>query len=73
MRRGIQAASLLYKVFLQYLVLLSEWDGMLELWLEIIEIMDRLMNSGQERQLGKFTAYTIPRLPFPGRQSQVKS
>ena len=43
----VQAASLLCKVFLQYLVLLSEWDGMLELWLEIIEIMDRLMNSGQ--------------------------
>ncbi|KAK0745136.1 hypothetical protein B0T21DRAFT_381192 [Apiosordaria backusii] len=43
----VQAASLLSKVFLQYLVILSEWEGMLDLWLKIIEIMDRLMNSGQ--------------------------
>lgn len=43
----IQAASLLCKLFLQYLVLLTKWDGMLELWVRIIEIMDRLMNSGQ--------------------------
>lgn len=43
----VQAASLLCKVFLQYLVLLSKWDGMLDLWLQIIDIMDRLMNSGQ--------------------------
>jgi golgi-specific brefeldin A-resistance guanine nucleotide exchange factor 1 len=43
----VQAASLLCKVFLQYLVLLSTWDGMLDLWVKIIDIMDRLMNSGQ--------------------------
>ncbi|KAM0401578.1 hypothetical protein ACHAQC_002269 [Fusarium culmorum] len=43
----VQSASLLCKVFLQYMVLLSEWDGMLDLWIKIIEIMDRLMNSGQ--------------------------
>lgn len=43
----VQVASLLCKVFLQYLVLLSKWEGMLDLWLRIIEIMDRLMNSGQ--------------------------
>lgn len=43
----VQAASLLCKVFLQYLVLLSEWDEMLDLWIKIIDIMDRLMNSGQ--------------------------
>ncbi|KAM0279817.1 hypothetical protein ACHAQH_004368 [Verticillium albo-atrum] len=43
----VQASSLLCKVFLQYLVLLSAWDGMLDLWLKIIDIMDRLMNSGQ--------------------------
>lgn len=43
----VQASSLLCKVFLQYLVLLSKWDGMLDLWTKIIEIMDRLMNSGQ--------------------------
>ena len=43
----VQAANLLCKIFLHYLVLLSEWDGMLELWLRILDIMDRLMNSGQ--------------------------
>lgn len=43
----IQAATLLCKIFLHYLVLLSEWDGMLDLWLKILDIMDRLMNSGQ--------------------------
>lgn len=43
----VQVASLLCKVFLQYLVLLSAWDGMLDLWLKIVDIMDRLMNSGQ--------------------------
>lgn len=43
----VQASSLLCKVFLQYLVLLSDWDGMLDLWIKIIDIMDRLMNSGQ--------------------------
>ncbi|KAM0532126.1 hypothetical protein ACHAPP_007310 [Verticillium nonalfalfae] len=43
----VQSSSLLCKVFLQYLVLLSTWDGMLDLWLEIIDIMDRLINSGQ--------------------------
>ncbi|KAI1336047.1 Sec7-domain-containing protein [Xylariaceae sp. FL0016] len=43
----VHAASLLCKTFLQYLVLLSKWDGMLDLWLQIIDIMDRLMNSGQ--------------------------
>lgn len=43
----VQVANLLCKIFLHYLVLLSEWDGMLDLWLKILDIMDRLMNSGQ--------------------------
>jgi len=43
----VQAATLLCKIFLHYLVLLTEWDGMLDLWLRILGIMDRLMNSGQ--------------------------
>ncbi|KKY23719.1 putative guanine nucleotide exchange factor [Diplodia seriata] len=43
----VQAATLLCKIFLHYLVALSEWDGMLDLWLKILSIMDRLMNSGQ--------------------------
>ena len=47
----VQAATLLCKVFLHYLVLLSEWEGMLDLWLHILDIMDRLMNSGQSDSL----------------------
>ncbi|KAL2885680.1 Sec7 domain-containing protein [Ceratocystis lukuohia] len=43
----VQTASLLCKVFLQYLVILSSWDGMFDLWVKIIDIMDRLLNSGQ--------------------------
>ena len=43
----VQAATLLCKIFLHYLVLLSEWDGMLDLWLKILDVMDRFMNSGQ--------------------------
>lgn len=43
----VQAATLLCKIFLHYLVLLTEWDGMLDLWIRILGIMDRLMNSGQ--------------------------
>ncbi|KAI9649617.1 GDP/GTP exchange factor for ARF [Ciborinia camelliae] len=43
----VHAATLLCRIFLHYLVLLSKWDGMLDLWLRILDIMDRLMNSGQ--------------------------
>ncbi|KAF2188369.1 Sec7-domain-containing protein [Zopfia rhizophila CBS 207.26] len=43
----VRAATLLCKVFLHYLVLLVEWEGMLELWLRIVGVLDRLMNSGQ--------------------------
>ncbi|KAI9796920.1 MAG: hypothetical protein M1825_006284 [Sarcosagium campestre] len=43
----VQAATLLCKIFLHYLVALSEWEGMLDLWLHILDLMDRLMNSGQ--------------------------
>jgi brefeldin A-resistance guanine nucleotide exchange factor 1 len=55
----VQVASLLCKVFLQYLVLLSKWDGMLDLWLRIIEIMDRLMNSGQGDSLVREAAVCL--------------
>lgn len=50
----VQTMSLLCKVFLRYLVLLSEWDGMLDLWIKIIEVMDRLMNSGQGDTLVRY-------------------
>ena len=47
----VQAAQLLCKVFLHYLVLLSEWEGVLDLWVKILAIMDRLLNSGQNESL----------------------
>lgn len=59
----VQAASLLCKVFLQYLVLLSEWEGMLDLWVKLIDIMDRLKNSGQGDSLVSGQA------PFVSRRS----
>ena len=43
----VQAANLLCKVFLNFSSLLSQWEGMEELWLRIMDVMDRLMNSGQ--------------------------
>jgi brefeldin A-resistance guanine nucleotide exchange factor 1 len=46
----VRAATLLSKVFLHYLVLLGDMNGgkqLLDLWLKIITIMDRLINSGQ--------------------------
>jgi brefeldin A-resistance guanine nucleotide exchange factor 1 len=53
----VQAATLLCKIFLHYLVLLSKWDGMLDLWLKILDIMDRLMNSGQGDSLVRLPSY----------------
>ncbi|KAL5113966.1 GDP/GTP exchange factor for ARF [Pleosporales sp. CAS-2024a] len=46
----VRAATLLSKVFLHYLVLLANIDEgkeLLDLWLKIVTIMDRLINSGQ--------------------------
>lgn len=40
----VQAAQLLCKIFLLYL---AEWEGMVDLWVKILGVMDRLMNSGQ--------------------------
>lgn len=56
----VLAATMLCKVFLHYLVMLSEWDGMLDLWLKILDIMDRLMNSGQGDHLVSFSHLKIP-------------
>ncbi|KAK8119006.1 uncharacterized protein PG998_003632 [Apiospora kogelbergensis] len=63
----VQASSLLCKVFLQYLVLLSKWDGMLDLWLKIIDVMDRLMNSGQGDSLS--SGYLVPPSVDPSQEN----
>ncbi|EAW13056.1 Sec7 domain-containing protein [Aspergillus clavatus NRRL 1] len=43
----MQAATLVCKIFLRYLDQLPNRDGMLDLWLKILDILDRMMNSGQ--------------------------
>ncbi|KAL2864685.1 Sec7 domain-containing protein [Aspergillus lucknowensis] len=43
----VQAATLVCKIFLRYLDQLPNAVGMLELWLKILDILDRMMNSGQ--------------------------
>ena len=56
----VQAATLLCKIFLHYLVALSEWNGMLNLWIKILAIMDRLMNSGQGDNLVSDAQTSLP-------------
>ncbi|KAK9480121.1 hypothetical protein V1514DRAFT_326464 [Lipomyces japonicus] len=55
----LQAASLLCKVFLYYLERLSTWDGMLDLWLRILDMMDRLMNSSPRDNLEEAVAESL--------------
>lgn len=43
----VQAATLVCKIFLRYLDQLPTREGLLELWLKILDILDRMMNSGQ--------------------------
>jgi brefeldin A-resistance guanine nucleotide exchange factor 1 len=43
----VLAAQLLCRIFLHYLGALSESGRMVELWSKILEVMDRLMHSGQ--------------------------
>ena len=43
----IQAATLLCKIYLRYLDELAECGQMLDVWLRILDILDRMMNSGQ--------------------------
>ena len=43
----VRAATLPCKILLHYLVLLSEWDGMLDLWLKVLDIVDLSMSNGQ--------------------------
>ena len=49
----VQAAQLLCKIFLHYLVLLSEWEALQEMWVKILDIMERLIASGQSDVLSE--------------------
>ncbi|KAK7204380.1 hypothetical protein BZA70DRAFT_249243 [Myxozyma melibiosi] len=55
----LQAASLLCKVFLYYLERMAGWDGTLGLWLRILDMMDRLMNSSPRDNLEEAVAESI--------------
>jgi brefeldin A-resistance guanine nucleotide exchange factor 1 len=59
----VRAATLLSKVFLHYLVLLGDMGGkeLLDLWLKIVTIMDRLINSGQGDNLVRNQSIHISR------------
>lgn len=61
----VQAATLLCRIFLHYLTDLAEWDGFLELWVRILDIMDRLMNSGQGDSLVSLFSLSHQHLFFP--------
>lgn len=43
----IQASNLLCKIFLRYLDELAKCGQMLDVWLKILDVLDRMMNSGQ--------------------------
>lgn len=43
----VQAATLVCKIFLRFLDQLPNREGMLPLWLRILDILDRMINSGQ--------------------------
>ncbi|KAJ5122311.1 hypothetical protein N7526_009248 [Penicillium atrosanguineum] len=47
----VQAATLVCKIFLRFLDQLPNREGMLPLWLRILDILDRMMNSGQTDSL----------------------
>lgn len=47
----VQAATLVCKIFLRFLDQLPNKEGMLPLWLRILDILDRMMNSGQTDSL----------------------
>ncbi|KAJ5893530.1 hypothetical protein N7495_005221 [Penicillium taxi] len=47
----VQAAILVCKIFLRFLDQLSNPDGVVPLWLQILDILDRMMNSGQSDSL----------------------
>ena len=55
----VQAATLLCKIFLRYLDQHPNKEGMLSLWLKILDILDRMMNSGQGDSLVRLTPFEI--------------
>lgn len=55
-----QAATLVCKIFLRFLDQLPNRTGVLPLWLKILDILDRMMNSGQGDSLVSLPLPCIP-------------
>jgi hypothetical protein len=54
-----QAATLVCKIFLRFLDQLPNRTGMLPLWLRILDILDRMMNSGQGDSLVSLLFHSV--------------
>jgi brefeldin A-resistance guanine nucleotide exchange factor 1 len=69
----VRAATLLSKVFLHYLVLIGDMGGkeLLDLWLKIVTIMDRLINSGQGDNLVSHPTSSFSLLLTPPQEEAV--
>ncbi|KAI4248575.1 MAG: hypothetical protein LQ352_005900 [Teloschistes flavicans] len=82
----LAVAKLCCKIFLHYLVTLGgEWDGMVETWFRVLDVVDRLMGSGQDGGSGmeeeiaeslknilffmKGDGYLVPSTPTPAPSS----
>lgn len=57
-----QAATLVCKIFLRFLDQLPNRTGMLPLWLRILDILDRMMNSGQGDSLVSLLFHSMTQL-----------
>src|SRR5690606_29007852 len=49
-----------------------DWQGMLDLWLKLVDIMDRLKNSGQGDSLVSGNRFTTPRIDQMQRLIDVR-
>lgn len=54
----VQAATLICKIFLRYLDQRPDQGAMLDLWLKILDVLDRMINSGQGDSLVSYS-FTI--------------
>ena len=67
----LQVANLLCRTFLHHLPSLSQRDDLLELWLRILDIMDRLMNSGQGDNLEEAVPESLKNVLLVMAESEV--
>lgn len=67
----VQAATLLCKIFLRYLDQLPNKEGILGLWLKILDILDRMMNSGQGDSLVCFSVSLLQNMTTDFSQEEA--